>query len=371
MLSGRRSNSIESRLHNVQSGFLLDDEVLIEPTVRLGLQSAQSRRNLVAPDPIISKMTPSYLPHSFGSRDPSSSSSTSPTPHYRKFSTASTLSPGLSESSNPTEPLLPSNVASKSFAHPDSDLLSQRPAYPSDTRRGWVGGPSFDGEPIIPMAGSSHRDRAIGPRLHWWLRLVKGLLEAVIGECNSRCSACKDLLTVFFIAGWAAYNATRYFLAFKNYQTKDGQLVSLVLGISTSAAFACSLCASVSSVLQPHLTVHYISTRSLWLFRVLLRSLASSLLIGPAAVNVALLFIWHNSRMNVRQYCHIDLDVLWSTFDADCKPSPWSLWLAVSLVRLVLTLCILVCSTFFFFFSYTQGLLDFIPYDRVRLLSAP
>jgi len=290
-------------------------------------------------------MTPIHLPRAFDTREASSFAST---PHNRNFSSASTLSPGLSDFSNPTEPLLYSNVTSGSSAYPD--LLSQPPAHRSETQRGWIGGLSYDGDPTIPTARSSYRDHAISRRLRWWLRFAKGLLEGVIGECDSCCPACEDLLTISFIAAWAAYNATRYFLAFKKYQTRDGQLVSLVLGISTSAAFAFSLCASVSSALQPY---HHISTRSLWLFRVFLRSLATALLIASAAVNVALLFIWHNPRiseLNVRQYCNVDVDILWSTSDADCKPAPWGLWLTVSLIRLVLTLCILVCPTFFLFY---------------------
>ena len=357
--TGRRSDPIQSRLHNVQGRFL-DKTVVVthptEPAVRPGLQSAYSRRNLVVSNTNISGMTTVYLPYALDSREPSSSSSPSSTPHYRKFSTASTLSPGLSEASHPTEPLLSSNVASKSLAYPD--LLSQPTPHPIDTQRGWIGGLSFDGDPVVPMAGSSYRDHAIGPRLRWWLRLAKGLLEAIIGERNSWCSACKDLLTLLFIAAWAAYNATRYFLVFKKYQTNDGQLASLVLGISTGAAFAFSLSASISSLLRPYLPVHFISTRSLWLFRVFLRSLASSLLIGAAVVNVVLLFIWHNPRipeLNVRQHCHLDIDVLWSTFDPDCKPTPWGSWLAASLVRLVLTFCILVCPIFLLFFYYTQS----------------
>lgn len=80
--------------------------------------------------------------------------------------------------------------------------------------------------------------------------------------------------------------------------------------------------------------------------------LSSFCLIGPAAVNFALLFIWKDSdnpHWNVVNRCHFDVDVVWSVSNTLCnnKSPYWAIWLTVSVLRLALTLIISVGSISF------------------------
>lgn len=79
--------------------------------------------------------------------------------------------------------------------------------------------------------------------------------------------------------------------------------------------------------------------------------LSSFLLIGPAAVNFALVIMWKDSEnpyWNIDNRCHFDVDVVWSVSNTLCsnKSPYWATWLTVSALRLALTLIISVGSNF-------------------------
>ena len=75
--------------------------------------------------------------------------------------------------------------------------------------------------------------------------------------------------------------------------------------------------------------------------------LSSFCLIGPAAVNFVLVFIWKKSEdpyWNVDNRCRFDVDIVWSISNRLCnnKSPYWAIWLTVSALRLALTLIISV-----------------------------
>lgn len=137
----------------------------------------------------------------------------------------------------------------------------------------------------------------------------------------------------------------RYFLAFTLYDSWAGQTTALALGICTGASFAFSVCAFILSLFQPYLLVHRVPLHPLLHTRTALHALASFTLFGPAAVNVALLFVWKNSpirELNIQRRCHVDIDVVWSITGAECTPPIWAVWIALSFLRLVITIFIIV-----------------------------
>jgi hypothetical protein len=75
--------------------------------------------------------------------------------------------------------------------------------------------------------------------------------------------------------------------------------------------------------------------------------ISSFCLIGPAAVNFTLIFIWKDSEdphYNVVNRCHFDVDVVWTVSNTLCsnKSPCWAIWLTVSTLRLTLTLIVIV-----------------------------
>lgn len=278
----------------------------------------------------IHSMEPSHSPHL-------------PSPHNRNISTvsSSTLRTSTSEYSHPTEPLLHSGT-SGSLAY--LDLLSHQPVYPHGAEPPHSRSISFDGDPNTMRERKGYWERTIRTRLRR-LKLWKGLLELVIGACmNVGCCGTRAKSTS---AAFAVYNTVRYFLAYTIYNSKDGQSVSLSMGISTGFAFTLIVCAVILATFQPYLLAHQIPLRPLLLCRTVMHMLASFFLFGPAVVNTTLLFIWKKStdpELNFLQRCHVDIDVVWSVSNAQCKPASWGVWLTLSLVRLLLTFFIFVST---------------------------
>ncbi|KAF8064334.1 hypothetical protein FPV67DRAFT_1504536 [Lyophyllum atratum] len=248
---------------------------------------------------------------------------TSSNPHTRNVSLISNATlQNTSEFSHPTEPLLHSNT-SESVAY--LDLLSRQPTHPSGPRTTWTTSLSLDGDPVSTRERKGYREHFVKKQLRR-LKLYKGSLEIIMGA-------------------FAVYNTVRYFVAFVRYESVGGQAASIVLGISTGASFAFLTCAFVLSVFQSCLLTHHVPLRPLLLTRTAFHALASFALFGPAVVNVALLFAWKNSpitELNLQRRCHTDIDVIWSVSNAECKPPSWGVWVALSLLRLVITLFIII-----------------------------
>ncbi|RDB17602.1 hypothetical protein Hypma_001041 [Hypsizygus marmoreus] len=266
-----------------------------------------------------------YLHNAIHAPEPSSVSWSAPSTHQRNVSTVSntTLHTSTSEFSHPTEPLLHSST-SEAIAY--MDMLSRQPVHPgSRPHLGWTGSLSLEGDPITSRERKAFRDRFMKQRLRR-LKLLKGLLEGVMGA-------------------FAVYNTIRYFLAFTIYDSPDGQTVSLAMGICTGASLAFMACAYILSIFQPHLLIQQIPLRTVLLSRTAFHALASFTLLAPALVNMVFLFMWKNSgipELNVLQRCHVDIDVIWTASSSPCRPSGWVAWLALSIVRLVVTISIII-----------------------------
>ncbi|KAF5376748.1 hypothetical protein D9615_007895 [Tricholomella constricta] len=262
-----------------------------------------------------------YLHNAIHAPDYDPNSSTSP--HRRNVSSISNATlQSTSEFSHPTEPLLhPSTSESVAYL----DLLSRQPTHPSVRRPEWTTSLSLDGDPVTPRERKVFRDHSVKMQLRR-MSLYKGSLEIMMGA-------------------FAVYNTVRYFLAFTLYESIDGQAASLALGISTGASFAFLTCAFILSLFQPYLLSQHVPLRPLLRSRTAFHVLASLALFGPAVVNVALLFIWKTSpikEINIQRRCHVDIDVVWSTSNVECQPPAWGVWIALSLLRLVITLFVIV-----------------------------
>jgi hypothetical protein len=131
------------------------------------------------------------------------------------------------------------------------------------------------------------------------------------------------------------------------YNPTDGQALSLALGISTAVSFALLMCALILSVFQPYLLFHRVPLRTLLFTRKGFDTCSSFFLLAPAIYNLVMTFIWRNStnpELDFQRRCHVDVDVVWSISKTQCSPRLWGTWLALSIVRLVLTLLVIVRS---------------------------
>lgn len=152
-----------------------------------------------------------------------------------------------------------------------------------------------------------------------------------------------------FAAIWAVYNTVRYFLAFPIY-TRDasmGQELCLALGTSSGLSCVFSLCSLVLSTVKRKLLLRGLPFKHLDHICSLLHYLSSICLLGPAAANLAILFLWKNStnpRYDLNHRCHVDIDVVWSASTHLCNDSALStaVWITLSSLRLAATLIIIV-----------------------------
>jgi hypothetical protein len=165
---------------------------------------------------------------------------------------------------------------------------------------------------------------------------------------------------------WSLYTTVRYFLAFAIYPSNtNGYAASLILATLSLVSVAVLFAAAAIPFLQTYLLGRNITITALLTVRTVLRYAASALLLVPAAVNFALVFAWRHSALAAGDRCAVDLDVVWPIHShAGCAPPPWDAWLALAIVRLVLTGAVLVrlffllllfsCSFFYFpsFFGY-------------------
>ena len=148
-----------------------------------------------------------------------------------------------------------------------------------------------------------------------------------------------------FIATWAIYNTVRYFIAFSDSGDPTNQILCLALGTSTGVSFLLSFFSFLLAVRNE--LIHGVTPTYLSHVRTTMDYLSSFCLIGPAAVNFALIFIWKDSEdpyWNMVNRCHFDVDVVWSVSNTLCsnKSPYWAIWLTASVLRLVLTLIVIV-----------------------------
>jgi hypothetical protein len=150
------------------------------------------------------------------------------------------------------------------------------------------------------------------------------------------------------VGGWAIYNTARYFIAFTVYDSEEGQIVSLALGLCTGISFALLAIATIFSFFKLHLLMHSISLRFLTLIITSSLFLSSLTLVTPAIVNMVMLFVWRNSsdqELSTETRCRVDIDVIWSGSNQLCsEPYGWGALLAFAATRLGIT-AVLIVST--------------------------
>ncbi|KAK2460447.1 hypothetical protein APHAL10511_007612 [Amanita phalloides] len=159
------------------------------------------------------------------------------------------------------------------------------------------------------------------------------------------------------IAVWAVYNGIRYFYSYSIYTSSQGQAASLALAMSSSTSLASLTCATLLSMFKIPLARN-IPPRASHLIRKVLRSISTCLILAPPIFNIVFLFIWRHSSNQELSYayrCYIDIDVVWSVPKSPCVAPSWSIWLALALLRLVITLTVLV-SYHIFSFAYGRTL---------------
>lgn len=155
----------------------------------------------------------------------------------------------------------------------------------------------------------------------------------------------------FLLAAWAIYSTARYFIAFTIYQSITGQAVSLALGTATGLSFAFASCASILWTGQTYLLVHGFSVQALMTLRQTLHFLSSCCLFGPSLVNIVLVFTWRKHsdlELQIRYRCKLDVDLVWSARESLCnhRTRTWGYWVALSVVRMLLTSVVIVSATF-------------------------
>ncbi|KAF8816910.1 hypothetical protein BYT27DRAFT_7333124 [Phlegmacium glaucopus] len=148
------------------------------------------------------------------------------------------------------------------------------------------------------------------------------------------------------LAVWAIYNTVRYIMAFTVFSDSTNQSFCLALGTSTGASFLLA-CISFLAIRDNNGIVQGVTHSYLSYVRLILDSLSSFLLLGPAVVNFALIFIWKDPidpHFNLDNRCHLDIDVVWSVSNTLCsnESPPWAIWLILSTFRLALTLIIII-----------------------------
>jgi len=142
--------------------------------------------------------------------------------------------------------------------------------------------------------------------------------------------------------GWAIYNIVRYFRAYMTYSSSTGLIVSLVLGTATTLSLAFLLTASLLAYFRPYLLMHDVPLDYLLRIRDVLLYSSSFLLVAPALVSFALVFVWKNSpdtQLRLENRCYLDIDVVWSISTTTCmnRQLSWSLLLLLSIIRVILT----------------------------------
>ncbi|KAH6912129.1 hypothetical protein BKA70DRAFT_1398147 [Coprinopsis sp. MPI-PUGE-AT-0042] len=255
-------------------------------------------------------------------------------PHSRNISTlsAATVQSSSTYYSHPTEPLLPPSGSLGETYYDDSAATSRAELHASgQTRQAWPTSHPSASNRLNEKGGFATAKRAPTPQARssatrW--RWTKVGLELAIG-------------------GWAIYNAVRYFIAFTTYQSDVGQLVSLVLGVSSTLSCTFLIAALVFAWFQPRLIYHGVSPLATANVYWGLSYTSLFLLFAPAMINFALSFAWKNAedlQLRMRYRCYVDVDVVWSRTDQLCKAkaSTWGFWVVLSALRLAITLLAII-----------------------------
>jgi hypothetical protein len=140
----------------------------------------------------------------------------------------------------------------------------------------------------------------------------------------------------------------RYFISYVRYTSSQAMTISLILGTSVTVSLTLLLSAVLLAIFQPLLFLGSATNLNLRTTRVVLHSLSSLTLLGPAIVNLVFTFVWRRSpddEVRVEGRCHIDVDVIWSGPSRRCDTSfapPWRVWLALAALRVFLTAVVVV-----------------------------
>ncbi|KAH8077102.1 hypothetical protein BXZ70DRAFT_707715 [Cristinia sonorae] len=255
-------------------------------------------------------------------------------PHSRQLSSRSsvTIHASTSEHSHPTEPLL----QGESSAY--RDMLSRQPRYPSGVSSEWDTALSLDVEPasrreLQRLSEISLRKRI--RRLRWASRSV-----------------------LYLMGAWALFTTIRYAIAVTIYVSHDRNTILVVLASVCGFSVALVTTSILLSIFSRTLGWN-VGLRSPYETIQLLLGLGTSVsVLGPAIMNVVLVFLWKNSSTaadSLRGRCSWDIDVSWSGTGGQCgagQAKGWGWWLGAALFRLTLTL-IAVMAYHFLSYKYT------------------
>ncbi|KAJ7163503.1 hypothetical protein C8R43DRAFT_1233119 [Mycena crocata] len=205
--------------------------------------------------------------------------------------------------------------------HPNAALVTSTPIHTAPPL-------SLAGDPLSLLERKATADARVRRRLRR-LRLAIAAVEVVVG-------------------GWGVYTAVRYWLAYARLRSSS---TAASTNLSLALLASLSLLALLLSTLVPFLPSSLLPRRLRKRFlRRVLRSTAALLWLVPAIVNFAFVFVWRSrgsSGENLDTRCtNIDVDVIWSVPtkppDACGSSTPWGAWLALAIVRLLLTVAVLI-----------------------------
>ncbi|KAJ7163509.1 hypothetical protein C8R43DRAFT_284095 [Mycena crocata] len=195
--------------------------------------------------------------------------------------------------------------------HPNAALVTSTPIHTAPPL-------SLAGDPLSLLERKETADARVRRRLRR-LRLAIAALEVVVG-------------------GWGVYTAVRYWLAYARLASSS---INLALAILASLCLLSLLLSTLVPFLPSSLLPRRLRKRFL---RRGFRYTAALLWLVPAIVNFAFVFVWR-SRLDTR-CTNVDVDVIWSVPtnqpDACASSTPWGAWLALAIVRLLLTVGVLV-----------------------------
>lgn len=287
--------------------------------------------------------------------------------HARNFSTLSNATLFTSSShSQPTDPLLQPTVESTRTEDYYDQITRPSRNDPGTPRLRWNEPLAYIGtqDPMSEKSGLPTRVKRS------FFRHAKFLFKLMIGKYSvsrpisqpvesndvgiDKMGSAPILLTMFLMALhvglWATYNTIRYSLTFLHYNDPAGQIFCLALGTSTGIASVLILSSMLLSILNGKILFQ--DDETLFIIQALLQTIFFFCLLGPAVVNVALVFLWKDSQnpnFDLRARCQYDVDVVWSLKRTDCSLDKitlsWTPWILLSSFRLALTILIIVCAT--------------------------
>jgi len=142
----------------------------------------------------------------------------------------------------------------------------------------------------------------------------------------------------------------RYLYAFTIYDNLNCQLAAFGLGVCAGLSFAFTCCSIILSAVNKHLLGRGVFVKSLSSVHSILRYPPTVCFLIPAITNFVLILVWKNTsipELNLHHRCKVDVDLVWTITHSRCDNlgQPWGVWIALAVVRVVLSLLIIVSTS--------------------------